>query len=481
MLKIFEQVKKNLLVQLCLLSIIFGIILRLYNLNFENLWNDEIYTFWITDPKISLTETFARLNSIESIPILHFFLIKNLHVIFGYSPEIGRYFSALFGILSIFSIGYLSRQIATNKSYLFVIYLISLNIFLILYSQEARAYIFSFFLVSVNLIYFLKLHQEKSKKIFSSNFILFNIFQLLAILSFPFSIIIFLSIITFSIYEYTIFKKKNFKINISLIISFIFLCFYLPYYIKTVPLAVGWLVQPDLKFYTDFYFTKFFGSRIIGLTHLIFLICFILYFHKKIFYEKNYYVFLIIVIFLIYFLPIIYGYIVQPAIHERYIIFVLIPLVILLSCLIFEIKNKKLKSFFIIFFLIITFANHFTESTLKQFVGERDRYKPNFIQTFKFIEKSKYKNIYFDLSGFNKETNQLIFYPYKNYSNYLLNANDIKISILENKDDLLDLNGFWSVCLFGINGCNFKNNEFTVLETKQFTKLTIKLFERKIK
>ena len=102
MFKIINQIKKNFVILLCLLSILLGIILRLYNLNFENLWNDEIFTFWVTDPNITLTETFSRLNSVESIPVLHFFLIKNLHIIFGYFPEGGRYFSGFCGIFSIF-------------------------------------------------------------------------------------------------------------------------------------------------------------------------------------------------------------------------------------------------------------------------------------------------------------------------------------------------------------------------------------------
>ena len=113
------------------ISVFLGIVFRLYNLNFENQWNDEIFTFWATDPKITFSETFSRVNQFESIPVLYFLLVKSLHALFGYSPDIGRYFSALFGILSIFTIGYLAKQISNNKSYLFVIYLISLNIFLI--------------------------------------------------------------------------------------------------------------------------------------------------------------------------------------------------------------------------------------------------------------------------------------------------------------------------------------------------------------
>ena len=70
----------------------------IFSLNFENQWNDEIFTFWATDPKITFSETFSRVNQFESIPVLYFLLVKSLHALFGYSPDIGRYFSALFGV-----------------------------------------------------------------------------------------------------------------------------------------------------------------------------------------------------------------------------------------------------------------------------------------------------------------------------------------------------------------------------------------------
>ena len=63
--------------------------------------------------------------------------------------------------------------------------------------------------------------------------------------------------------------------------------------------------------------------------------------------------------------------------------------------------------------------------------------------------------------------------------NTAISYNDIKINILDNNSDLLNLKGFWSICLFGLNGCNFKHDEFIIVETKNFTKLTIRLYEKK--
>ena len=46
-----------------------GITFRLYNLNVENFWIDEMVTFWVTDPLITINETINR--NIETD--LHFF------------------------------------------------------------------------------------------------------------------------------------------------------------------------------------------------------------------------------------------------------------------------------------------------------------------------------------------------------------------------------------------------------------------------
>ena len=46
-------------------SLIFGIIFRLYNLNFENFWLDEILTFWISDPTVTVSESYERHLNLE--------------------------------------------------------------------------------------------------------------------------------------------------------------------------------------------------------------------------------------------------------------------------------------------------------------------------------------------------------------------------------------------------------------------------------
>jgi hypothetical protein len=65
--------KKNLIF---LILILFSIIIRFFNINYDNLWFDEILSFWIADPQLTLQESFKRHESIEQIPFFYNFLLK---------------------------------------------------------------------------------------------------------------------------------------------------------------------------------------------------------------------------------------------------------------------------------------------------------------------------------------------------------------------------------------------------------------------
>ena len=38
-------------------------------------WFDEIMTFWISDPNLLISESYARYKETEAIPFLHYFLL----------------------------------------------------------------------------------------------------------------------------------------------------------------------------------------------------------------------------------------------------------------------------------------------------------------------------------------------------------------------------------------------------------------------
>jgi predicted membrane-bound mannosyltransferase len=154
---------KNIFVSTIIFSILLaGITFRLYNLNIENFWIDEMVTFWVTDPLITINETINR--NIESD--LHFFfnlILKLYFSIASYEIIFGRYLPAALSIFSILSVYYLSTILKT-KNCIFLLFLISFNIYLIKYAQELRSYSLIFFLTSVSLIFFFKITDKNYKK-----------------------------------------------------------------------------------------------------------------------------------------------------------------------------------------------------------------------------------------------------------------------------------------------------------------------------
>ena len=74
-----------------------GIILRLYDYNNEDLWFDELLSFWVSDPNISFLETFNRNSDVNAGGIVFAYFLKLFFSIFGYNSDIARISTILFG------------------------------------------------------------------------------------------------------------------------------------------------------------------------------------------------------------------------------------------------------------------------------------------------------------------------------------------------------------------------------------------------
>ena len=201
--------------------ILIGIFLRIYQLNYESYWLDEMISFWVADPNISFDENLIRRDEVAQAPILFDLILRKYFAFFSYKPEYGRYVPLFFGVLSIPFLGILSHQISKNNSFLLTVFLASINVYLISYSQEVRPYSLIFFLSIINLIFYYKLVSENKtifKKIIFLN--LFIIFSVLTLSTHPFTFIILFSQIINSIYFFFFFKKK------TIFFFFLFLLFY---------------------------------------------------------------------------------------------------------------------------------------------------------------------------------------------------------------------------------------------------------------
>ncbi len=453
-----------------ILFILIGIFLRFYQLNFENYWLDEMLSFWIADPNISLKDTFSRNAYIGQTPPLFDLFLKKYLNLFSHDPEIGRHVPLIFGVLSIPFIGVLSYQVAKSNSFLLTILLVSINIYLIKYSQETRPYTLVFLLSTINLIFYYKIISSGLigfKRIYV--FFLFVIFSVLSLSSHPFVFIILFSQIAYFVYSFFIFKKKNYLFFLSIIFILItYLVINYNYLITQLSYNEYFLLHEDWKFYFDYYFSRFFGSKIMGLIYLSTLIFLIIRFRKMILFTSNNYLPLIFILFFSYIIPLFYGLIKVPVLTDRYIIFVLIPIFILISALIFKIGNKKLKIFLFISILIPTIVNNYIE------IQFRKNTKPEFTKLIGNLEKHETKNLTFYAP---KVIDEIIV-------NYILSVdvfknNNFKILNIDNISS--DTKMLWVICYEPVVGynCNISNDKrknWVLNETKKLHLLNARLY-----
>ena len=127
-----------------ILIILIGSFIRVYNINYNDFWSDEMVSFWVSDPSISFKETIERIFSSQFM-VLNEILLKYFHLIFGYDVNISRYFPFFISVLSLLSFVILLLKITNVNAAIFGLFIISINIYHIAYSIELRSYILTFF------------------------------------------------------------------------------------------------------------------------------------------------------------------------------------------------------------------------------------------------------------------------------------------------------------------------------------------------
>ena len=250
--------------------ILVSLALRIYNLNFDDFWFDELASLWIADPNISFDETLERNIQINKGPHLIFTIIlKYFFLLFGYNPDIARIVPLIFGLLSVPAIIYLIILLDKNKSWILIGFLISINYYLISYSQELRSYSLSFFLSIISIIFFLK---TLNKNNFIYNF-LFYLSSLIAVINHVFVFIIIFSQFLFLLFYYTKDKKIFFIISFNILLIFLTYLFFMYETLLTqMNIKDFWIRNIELDFLIDFYFSRFFGSKIMGAIYLFTLL-----------------------------------------------------------------------------------------------------------------------------------------------------------------------------------------------------------------
>lgn len=469
--------KLNLITVLIIIS---SFIIRFWNINYDNLWFDEIISFWLSDPRKDFFQSLSNHYKNDVSSYFYHLILKFFFSLFGYKPEVSRMISGLFSFLSVLYLAHIVKLLNYRKAYNFCLFLAGFNIFLISYSQEARVYSIFFFSIVLSITYFVKSFY-KQKNI---NIIFFILFTVLSCLLHPFGFFIICSyliyLFLFFIKEKKLFIKINFSLGLCAIIILIYyyIHFLFIYSLQEKSFSNFWIPPIDFKFLTNLFFSSFFGSRIMG---LIFFVSIILLVIKNInlFSKLNMITFFIIFIIFTYFSSILLSVNIKSILTPRYFIFLLAPLIIVVSILCYELKNEKIRKFFVYFLVVVTFLNNFTEQTFKQFYQIRSFAKPEYLKSLKYINDSEHKNYSIKVNMTNKNFNNISL-AINNYLSYLSKKNKLNINYI-NYQSVSTLEYYWLICPLDFQKNCFSNNEiqsFEIIKNINLNRLNIRLLKR---
>ncbi len=463
-----------------IIIILAGIFLRFYNLNFDNLWYDEIISFWVTSEQHSFYESYKIHEDIEIAPYTYNLILKFFFSIFGYDVNLGRYLPATFSSLTIITTYFLAKKLSNHKNYILPVFLVSFNIFLISYSQEMRVYSLLIFFGSLSLLFFFNLLNDKPKK---KDTLYFFISLLIFISLHIFSLFLVGGFIAYLILVFLKKKEKYIYINFTLsLISIICISYYIPYILNfssnldtNLDINYSWNELPKLSFYTNFYFSNFFGSRLVGIIFLISLL-FLIGKNKELFLKCEIPLLLLLVILIGYSIPLIFGYLFKPILLPRYVSYLLIFIILLISILTSNLQSRNARKYLSLFLILITLGNLVTEQTIKQFYKkERVATKPEYEKAIKFINQSNFKNYSLKIENMwsDKATTNAI----NNYISHLSNKNNLRLNYKSLKSNINS--PIWIICMMDINEkhCSLPNEvgNFKIIEEKYFNSINLKL------
>jgi len=455
-----QDYQKYFLFFFLIVSLIFT---RFFNINHEDLWFDEIISFWISDPEISFKETIFRNEQFNNSHKLYHLILKLYFKFFHYIPEYGRYLNIFFDLFSLLLLLKLIQSIKKNHSYFLLALLLIFNHYLISYAHELRTYSFFFFISSLSIFLFFEIYFKQNVNKFF--YILYFFTSVAGLFTHNFYFIIFFSKIIFCLYEQIILKIKNSFFFFILILS---LCSYLVFELKIITgnLSIRdfWTPKISKNFWYDFFFSRFFGSKIVGTLHLLIFIFLVVFFFKKILQNRKLSFFLLL-FFLCYFIPLTYSILIIPVFIDRFIIFVLIPLFFLVSLL--TVLLKKKTQTYILLALLISNLSHYVFTNYKRVSN-----KPEFSKSIQKINESDNKFVILQ--------SKIEYYlALKNYFKNIKKVDSKQIKIIEKKD-LNTQMVFWQLCYEPINDFNcfedlLKNKKYSVSEEAKFK--LIKLYK----
>ena len=161
--KIISHVKNHQVAFLLFSIVLLGTLLRVKGLTFQSHWLDELYSADFSDPSRTF-KSMLKFTLEDVHPPIYQSILWIWYKIFGYTEFSGRSLSAIFGSLGIVAIYFLGKEFFNKKVGLYAAALVSINEFLIHYSQETRSYSLFFLIAVLSYMYLYRTLKNPNKK-----------------------------------------------------------------------------------------------------------------------------------------------------------------------------------------------------------------------------------------------------------------------------------------------------------------------------
>ena len=326
--------------------ILLAVFLRFYKLDFKSLWLDELYAIVSCHPTNSLKFIIDYCKSDQ--PPLFFVLLNSWFQIFIYSSFSGRLLSVLIGVLGVFSMFLLGKEIKNERIGLLAAFLTCMNYFHIYFSQELRFYSLLFLMTTLSWLFFVRSLKHKTLL----NYSLYILSAIALLYTHYYGIIIFF-IQGFVFVIYIILTKQSrgfffwgFLAGTLVTISYIP---WIPTIIADSQIGLYWMEKPKPYFLIGYY-SNYMGKDIVtGVLLLLACILYLRYFtlilrnKEKDLFEVFIGLLLISWIFLNYAIPYLRSILATPMMIPRHTITVLPALFLMMAMGLEQIKKTSYK------------------------------------------------------------------------------------------------------------------------------------------
>ncbi len=361
--KISNYFKENYI----LLSILFvSAILRIYHVDFQSLWVDEINTIIQSTPHQSFKDTYLSLLNLDLQPPLYFYILKYLFRIFGYTTLVMRLFSAFLGIAGVYSIYLFGKELYNKKVGYYAALILCLNYYHIYFSQEGRPYAFLILFTTLSFYKLIHVIKQPSYK----NAIQYGILAALILYGHPYGLFCLLAQYLILMYYFILFDNTQrlffFKQGcVSVIVTFLLYIPALPLLSAASHVTSFWISLPEMNVFNSI-LKEFFGNSelILSIVYLMLILFFVKLFLEP---EKdknltkpeeniliNSYIILIPWIVIGIITPLIRSYLTVPMIIPRYLTILLPAVITIVAIGIYNIKHKIVQYSFL--GLIVVFS-----------------------------------------------------------------------------------------------------------------------------